>query len=128
MSAEPNEPVPMHQSADDETLAAIISARARRTSDGQLAMAVAVGLAGVFAIGILRPGWWRLALPLTTLAAFGAWGIADRVAMERRATPGSRGSLRMFDAIRWTAVIVGTLSLVVFVLALTATAIGTWNL
>jgi hypothetical protein len=116
----PNES--LHE-AGEETLAAVVSARARRATDGQLVVAVAVGLTSAVAIGIFWPGWWRLALPLVSLAAFGVWGIADRSAGRP-----AGASQRVLAALRWTAVVIGTLSIVTFVLALTATAIGTWNL
>jgi hypothetical protein len=126
MSIEPNERV---STADDESLGALLAARARRTGDGALAAALATGIIGAAAIGLFLPGWWRLALPLVSLAAFGGWGIVDRMATERRASASSGpGTIRLLAAVGWVAVVIGGLSIVALVLALTATAIGTWNL
>jgi hypothetical protein len=126
MSNEPNE----HASvADEQSLGALLAARARRTGDGQLATAAATGIVGAVAIGLFFPTWWRLALPFVSLGAFGVWGIVDRMAAERRGIAGSTpGTIRLLAAIGWVAVLIGGLSVVTLVLALTATAIGTWNL
>lgn len=86
---------------DTRTLGDLVAGAARRTSDGVLAACAALGVAGVAAIGLLwRPAWWLTPVMLS-LAAFGAWGIADR----ERAALGARGIL--FHTLRIVAALVG---------------------
>ena len=95
-----------------EHLFALLARGARRASDAQLAAAVILGLLGVGAI-VSRPSatWWKLLFPFACLAAFGAWGIADRVARERAAVQGpaftGRGALA---AARWVTLGIGVLA------------------
>lgn len=86
---------------DTRTLGDLVAGAARRTSDGALAACAALGVAGVAAIGLLwRSAWWLTPVMLS-LAAFGAWGIADR----ERSALGARGI--MFNALRIVATLVG---------------------
>lgn len=107
-------------SPDDRSLAALVAAHARRTSDGVLASLTAGGLAGSLAIAILAPSWWRV-LPVLALAmAFGAWGIADR---ERLGSPGRQ---RFFALVRGIALLVGAIAGILIAIAIMAPALGTW--
>lgn len=77
---------------DTRTLGEVVAAIARRAPDGLLAAAAALGLIGVALVGfLLRAAWWLTPL-LLAIAAFGAWGVADR----ERSALGARGM-----AFRW---------------------------
>ena len=113
---------------DGEHLFTVVAQLARRASDGQLVLAAAAGIASAVIIGLVRPGWWLLALPLLCIGSFGIWGIAERTSAERRARSGpafvGRGAL---TGIRITAAVIGTLAGTLTLLALAARAIGTWK-
>ena len=86
---------------DTRTLAELVAAAARRTSDGWLVACAVVGIAGVAAIAFfLRFIWWLTPVMLG-IAAFGGWGIADR----ERAALGTRGAV--FRGLRVAAMLVG---------------------
>jgi hypothetical protein len=111
----------------DEGLAGVLAARARAASDGRLILDVAVGLLVVLALAIWHPHGWIVPLNMgLTLAAFGAWGIADREITER-ALSGSRRFLRAFRALRGFAVVAGVLSATVACFALLGVALGEWK-
>lgn len=102
------------------TLFELLTALLQRVSDGQLVAACATGLAGVAVILLIRPGWWRLALPLIVLGAFGAWGIAER---ERDA----RGARRVAAAlVRGVAILAAGTAAIATVLSVMSVALGTW--
>lgn len=111
---------PPESAGDGETLFQLLASLARRASDGRLATAAAVGIAGIVAITLFRPGWWRLALPLVCVAAFGAWGIADRTA------DGSPAHVRTMRAVRLLAVTLGIAGAVATAAVAMAAALGTW--
>lgn len=100
---------------DTRTLNDVIGELARRAPDGLLVTFVAIGVLGAIAIGLfLRPVWYLTPLVLA-IAAFGAWGIADR----ERAALGARGLA--FRALRIAAALVGGaaaafLAIILFVL------------
>lgn len=106
--------------SDGETLFQLLASLARRASDGRLATAAAIGVAGIVAIAIFRPGWWRLALPLTCVAAFGAWGIADRSA---GASPARARTMRV---VRVLAAVLGLSAALATALVTMAAVLGTW--
>lgn len=86
---------------DTRTLGELVASLARRASDGLLVACAALGVAGVAVIGfVVRPVWYLTPLMLG-LAAFGAWGIADR----ERFALGARGMV--FQAIRGVAILLG---------------------
>ena len=65
----------------------VVAAAARRQSDGALALSAGLGLLGAVAGAAAAARWPLLVLPAlaaATAAAFGAWGIVDRTAAERR--------------------------------------------
>jgi hypothetical protein len=66
----------------------VLAATARRLGDGALALCAGLGLLAATAAGVGATRWPLLAIPALVAAAataFGAWGIADRTAAERRA-------------------------------------------
>jgi hypothetical protein len=106
---------------DGETLAALVTAFARRLSDTTLASLAGAGVVGAAAVVLVLPSWWRpLVPPFAMLAALGAWGIADR---ERHAH-GRRRAL--FTAVRFTAMAVGIAAALALAMAVLRVALGTW--
>ncbi|HEY0971573.1 MAG TPA: hypothetical protein VGE02_11455 [Gemmatimonadales bacterium] len=62
----------------------LLMGAARRASDGALALLAGAGLVVTAVIVALRPEWWPFVLPAISVAAFGGWGILDRVASDMR--------------------------------------------
>ena len=121
------EPTIRPQHDDGESIFAVVAQLARRASDGQLVLAAAIGIASAAVIGLIRPSWWFVALPLLCVGSFGIWGIAERTAAERRTRLGPAfAGRRTLLGIRVTAAIVGTLAGALALLTLVARAIGTW--
>lgn len=113
---------------DREHVFALVAALARRASDGQLVAAAATGIAAAAVVGLARPTWWFVALPLLCLGSFGIWGIAERTAAERAARMGPTfGGRRALAGVRMTAAVIGTLAGALTLLALAAMAVGTWK-
>ncbi|HVT39128.1 MAG TPA: hypothetical protein VHE78_08780 [Gemmatimonadaceae bacterium] len=107
-----------------ENLFEFLSRRARRASDGRLVLDVALGSAVSAALLIRRPPGWRLWLSVAVVvAAFGAWGMADRELGERP-HPGT-GSLLLRGG-RALAGVVGWLAFIAFVFGAIRLALGTW--
>jgi hypothetical protein len=116
-------------SADEEgeNLFGLVATLARRASDGQLVVAAVVGIAAAGLIGLVRPGWWFLALPLLSLGSFGIWGVAERTAAERAARIGPAFTgRRALTGIRMIAAVIGTLAATLALLVIVAQALGTW--
>jgi hypothetical protein len=113
---------------DGESIFAVVAQLARRASDGQLVVAAAVGIASAAIIGLVRPSWWFIALPLLCIGSFGIWGIAERTTAERisRLGPTFPGQ-RALAGVRATAAVIGTLAGTLALLAIVARAIGTWK-
>jgi hypothetical protein len=112
---------------EGETLFELLAAQARRTSDGRLALSVAIGLVGVSAILLLHPSWWRLVLPLISVAAFGAWGMLDRMAQDRPMasdTPTRRAP--WIVVAEWSVAALGLLAAVLFGLVMLALLFVGW--
>ncbi|HEX7122983.1 MAG TPA: hypothetical protein VF178_11475 [Gemmatimonadaceae bacterium] len=110
----------------DQSLAALLAARARASSDRRLALHAGAGLVAAVAVLITRPPVWpSLALVAVAVGAYGAWGIADRELGERAARGTAPWWLRAardaLAAIGLTAAIVGGL---LFFFG----ALGTWTL
>jgi hypothetical protein len=109
------------------SLTAALAARARAASDGRLALDVGGGLVAALVIGIWRPSAWPIGVSAAIgLAAFGAWGIAEREIQERASdvAAGRRLvlALRVLQGISITA---GILAAAVAGFALLAFALGT---
>jgi hypothetical protein len=117
-------------------LAALLARRARDASDGRLVLDVIGGVLAAAAALVWRPPAWPVFLSAACcFAAFGAWGIADRVLGERgeraeRDEPGGRGDsnrlLRLLRIARVAAAVVGTVAALALLFSLLALALGTW--
>ena len=112
---------------DGENIFALVARIARGATDGQLVLAAAAGIASAAIIGLVRPGWWFIALPLLCIGSFGIWGIAERTTVERRtrlgpAFPGQRA----LAGVRIAAALIGTLAATLALLAIVARTLGTW--
>jgi hypothetical protein len=106
---------------------AFLAAGARGQTDGTLALCAGVGLV-VAAVAIaFIPTWGPLALSALAVAAFGGWGITDRVAAER----GARGAApdRVDAALRVARVALaaaGMLAFLGFALTLLGVLLGSF--
>ena len=113
---------------DGDSIFAVVAQLARRASDGQLVLAAAAGIAAAAIVGLVRPDWWFVALPLLCVGSFGVWGIAERTAAERLARLGPDfGGRRALASVRMTAAVVGTLSGTLTLLVIVARMAGTWK-
>ena len=101
---------------EEPTLLALLSAVAHRASDTQLVAACATSLLGAAALVLFARDWWRLALPLATIACFALWAIAERDGSQRPA-------VRVLKTI---VAVAGVLSAFAFALLLLTSALGTW--
>jgi hypothetical protein len=111
----------------DESLRSVLAERARAASDGRLIFDVAAGLLVVLAIGIWRPHAWIVPLNLgIALAAYGAWGLADREIAERAAAADLRlvRALRLFQGVTLVA---GVLSAAVACFGILGIGLGKWK-
>ena len=112
---------------DGESVFALAAQLARRASDGQLVGAAAIGIASAAIVGLVRPSWWFVALPLLCVGSFGIWGVAERTAAERQQRLGPTFSgRRALAAVRIIAAVTGTIAGAMVLLAIVARAIGTW--
>ena len=110
-----------------ENIFSVVAGLARRATDGQLVLAAATGIASAVLIGLVRPTWWFLALPLLCVGSFGVWGIAERTTAERVARLGpSFPGQRALAGVRAAAAAIGTLAGLLALLTLVARALGTW--
>jgi len=110
-----------------ENIFSVVAGLARRATDGQLVLAAATGIASAALIGLVRPTWWFLALPLLCVGSFGVWGIAERTTAERVARLGpSFPGQRALAGVRAAAAAIGTLAGLLALLTLVARALGTW--
>lgn len=105
---------------DEQTLAAVITAFARRRSDAALTLLTAAGVVGSAVVALILPSWWRLLPPLAMAAALGAWGIADR----ERGAAGARRTV--FTGVRIIALAVGVAAALTTALIVLRLALGTW--
>jgi hypothetical protein len=119
---------PRPGNVDGDSIFAVVAQLARRASDGQLVLAAAAGIAAAAIVGLVRPDWWFVALPLLCIGSFGVWGIAERTAAERLARLGPDfGGRRALASVRMTAAVVGTLSGTLTLLVIVARMVGTWK-
>ena len=113
---------------EGENIFSVAAGLARRATDGQLVLAAATGIASAALIGLVRPTWWFLALPLLCVGSFGVWGIAERTTAERVARLGpSFPGQRALAGVRAAAAAIGTLAGLLALLTLVARALGTWK-
>ncbi len=109
-----------------DSLPQFLAQRARRASDGRLALDAAAGLIAVAGSAVVAsPGNVILAAVGTCFVAFGLWGITDRELGERRGTIGPIGGALLVAARAFAAAIgvIGGLGLIFGGLAV---ALGTW--
>ena len=99
---------------------AALAARARRTSDGALALASGVGCAYLAALLALRPSWWSFVIAPVAIGAFGLWGIADRELAGSDAT-----RRRLLLLARALAAAIGTLAVLTSVFRILGALVGT---
>lgn len=102
--------------AEEQTLLALLSTLAHRANDTQLVVLCGASLLSGVAILLFARDWWRLSLPLATLACFAVWAIAERDGSRR---PAAR-------ALQMLAAVAGVLCAFAFGLGLLASALGTW--
>lgn len=103
--------VPIDSISDREhSLGVLLAARARRASDGRLAIDAGAGIVVIVVALIWRPpGWALLAAAAGCFLAFGAWGIADRSLIARGT---DAGAVRVLRGVRGAAVVLGAVSAV----------------
>lgn len=107
------------------SLLAFLAAGARAQTDGTLVLCAGVGVVVAAVAVAFVPGWGPLALSALAAAAFGGWGIADRVAAERRTADGDGD--RMDAALRGARAglaVGGVLAFLGFVGSLLAVLLG----
>lgn len=107
-------------------LLAFLAAGARVQTDGTLALCAGVGLVVAALAVAFVPAWGPLALSALAVAAFGGWGIADRVAAERGAAGGADDAAgRALAAARVALAAAGVLAFLGFAGSLLAVLLGT---
>jgi len=117
----------VHSRDEGENIFSVVAGLARRATDGQLVLAATTGIASAALIGLVRPTWWFLALPLLCIGSFGVWGIAERTTAERVARLGpSFPGQRALAGVRAAAAAIGTLAGLLALLTLVARTLGTW--
>ena len=113
------------QTRGESTLPELLVARARRASDGRLVSDVIGGALAAAVVMIWRPtGWLPLLSAACCFAAFGAWGIADRVLGEQS---DPRRWTKALTALRAVVAVVGAIAGVALLLSLCGLALGTWT-
>ena len=107
-----------------ESLGELLAARARRATDGRLALDVAVGLLTLAgAIAWRPPGWLAITCVALGLFAFGTWGITDRERAEHAVGSRAAQACRLVQA---GAVLLGAIALGGFALTLLFGVLGNW--
>ena len=108
------------------TLPAVLATRARAASDSRLALDVAVGLVVAACVVIWHPrGWLLLVSAALGLAAFGAWGIADRE-ITGHSGVGGAPIVYALRALRGMAAVTGMLAMLGACFAVLGLMLGTW--
>ena len=114
-----SQPVPQ-ESPERPGPYAALAAKARATSDGALAAAVAAGALWLALVLVLRPGWWQFAIAPAAVAAFGTWGIADR----ELATAPAGSPSRALRATRFLAAAAGTIAVAITAFRIVGAVVG----
>jgi hypothetical protein len=110
----------------DASLTEFLAARARAASDGRLVADVIIGCCAALGVATWRPiGWPALLGVSVCLAAFGAWGIADRELRERAKLPHAR-VVRVLVIARVAAAGIGALAAATAMFAVLGMMLGTW--
>ena len=108
-----------------ENLPELLKSWARGASDDWLLFDVAAAAVVITCVLLWRPwGWRAMFAAAVCVAAFGAWGLADRELFERGASTGVIPKL--LRAGRVGAEVVGWLGLITLVFSVIGLAIGTW--
>jgi hypothetical protein len=114
----------LSRSDADPGLRELLVARARHASDGRLVSDVIGGALVASIVLLWRPaGWLPLLSAACCFAAFGAWGISDRVLREQ-AAPGRW--TRVLAIARTAAAVLGAAAGVSLLFSLWGLALGTW--
>jgi len=110
----------------DAGLAEVLIARARAASDGRLVGDVVVGMFVAIGFAVWHPSLWLIPFgAAATLAAFGAWGIADRELAERSKQAPTR-AVAALEALRAISAIAGGVGALLAFFGGLAMALGTW--
>ena len=110
--------------ADHPSLFGVLAARARHATDTRLVADSAIGTSLGAAILGFRPALWVLAMPAVVVAAYGAWGIADREVAGR--APGMpRVALGVARA---AALVAGLIAALGFLFGALGALLGNWIL
>ena len=80
-------PPPDPETRSEPTIFQVLAARARRASDGRLALDASVGVVALLSLPFVRPLLWGLVLPFVVVGAYGLWGIADRELTAEHSAP-----------------------------------------
>ncbi len=119
-----NAPSPPKSAAEHPSLFGVLAARARHATDTRLVVDAAIGTTLAATIALIRPSLWVLAMPAVVLAAYGAWGIADRE-FAGRAAGAPRTAL---GVLRGAFVVLGLIAALAFTLGALGVALGGWIL
>ena len=112
---------------EDTNVFRVLGTQARTRSIAQLWV---VALGGAVDAGLL---WWRhpmltwLAAGCAAVAAYGAWGLLDRVIEASSAERDAPPEAHALDSLRDLTAIGGTLAAIWAVLSFMAVALGNWN-
>ena len=110
--------------ADHPSLFGVLAARARHATDTRLVADAAIGTTLAAAILVIRPALWVLAMPAVVVAAYGAWGIADREA----AGHGPGASRVALGVARAAALSAGLIAALGFLFGALGAVLGNWIL
>jgi len=109
-----------------ESITEALIQRARTRSDPRLSADLIGGTFVATAAAVWRPsGWFVIASAGLCLAAFGAWGFADRLLNDARQRT-SGGFLSFLLVFRTIAVTVGIVSALLLLFGAADLAMGTW--
>jgi hypothetical protein len=109
----------------EENLGTVLAQLARRTPDGRLVSAAAVGVvAALVAVVLKPPAWFPMLAAGVCLLSFGTWGITDRVLHEGHEPVASRQ--RLLRVTRVIAVVLGICGGLALALGVFALAMGNW--
>lgn len=121
---------PSSATSEAGDLRALWCSTARRATDAQLVVCVALALVAAIGFGVgafvdmrRTSGWWPLMLLALLAGAFGAWGIADRELHDGTPSPTPR---RVLEAMRWGAGVAAGVVAALATLGILRFTIGTW--
>ncbi len=107
------------------TLLDILRARVRAASDGRLAVAASLGVAGLITLGFLRRWPWPAVALCGVLLGAGVWGILDR--SRSSGGPGARRAPEpLVKTLRVLSGSVALISLLALLLGAFGLCLGPW--